>query len=265
MVGLYNDWVVRSMKDIGGDRIRPLGVLVIDNIDQALESAEQMLRWARGIVIPTTLPPAGYSPAHPALDPLWKLLEDANAPACLHLGADWGFMRHSEWGRIPAFARSEESPYFSHEFPGPDPYWGATMHLGNENWLTSMVLGGVFERHPGLRFGVIENGGIWLGPLADRMDAWAEQFSQTSTKTMSLKPSEYLARNVRVTPLYFEKVDEYFERWPHLQDVYCFSSDYPHPEGGKNTKQKFHDRLSVLGDDLVQKYFVSNGALLLPD
>ena len=34
--------------------------------------------------------------------------------------------------------------YESHEFPGPDPYWGATMHLGNENWLTSMIMGGVF-------------------------------------------------------------------------------------------------------------------------
>ena len=154
--------------------------------------------------------------------------------------------------------------YDSHEFPGPDPYWGATEHMGNENWLTSMILGGVFERHPTLRMGVIENGAFWVGPLADRLDLWTGVFPTTSARTMTEKPSAYLARNVRVTPLYFEPVDEYFQRWPHLQDVYSFSSDYPHPEGGKHTAERQYEKLIPLGTELVDKYFTLNGELLLP-
>jgi predicted TIM-barrel fold metal-dependent hydrolase len=265
MVRLYNDWVIRSMKDIPEGRIRPLGVLLLDDLDDAFAEAGRILEWARGIVVPTTNPPGGVSPADRSLDPLWRMLVEANAPITVHLGADWGFMRRTEWGRIPEFARSTDSPYASAEFPGPDPYWGATMHLGNENWLTAMVLGGVFERHPDLRFGVIENGAIWLGPLAERLDTWAEQFAVTAARTMSMKPSEYLARNVRVSPLYFERIDMYFERWPHLHDVYSFATDYPHPEGGKHTARRFEEMLTPLGDDVLQKFFKENGKLLLPD
>jgi hypothetical protein len=112
--------------------------------------------------------------------------------------------------------------------------------------------------------GVIENGAVWAGPLADRLDQWVEQFSVTAARTMSMRPSEYMARNVRLTPLYFEPVEQYFERWPQLQDVFAFSTDYPHPEGGKNTADRFHERLKPLGDEIVQKFFRTNGELLLP-
>jgi hypothetical protein len=59
----------------------------------------------------------------------------------------------------------------------------------------------VFERHPTLRFGAIELGSHWLGPLADNLDMWIERvFARRTKDILSLKPSEYLARNVRVTP-----------------------------------------------------------------
>ena len=44
------------------------------------------------------------------------------------------------------------------------------MHFAPENYVAAMVLGGVFERHPHLRFGVIELSASWIGPLAERLD-----------------------------------------------------------------------------------------------
>lgn len=41
-------------------------------------------------------------------------------------------------------------------------------------------------------------------------------------------------------------------------------TDYPHVEGGKESKRKLYEQLTPLGDDVVGKFFVTNGELLLP-
>jgi hypothetical protein len=82
---------------------------------------------------------------------------------------------------------------------------------------------------------------------------------------LDAKPSEYLNRNVRVTPFYFEKIATYFERFPHLSNIYSFASDYPHPEGGKDVLHRFHQQLAPLGEEVCRKFFHENEAWLLPD
>ena len=79
-----------------------------------------------------------------------------------------------------------------------------------------------------------------------------------------MRPSEYLNRQVRVTPYVYEPVEKYVERWPEVQDTFCYTTDYPHMEGNKWSMQRFYDRLAPLGDEFLEKYFVTNGELLLP-
>jgi predicted TIM-barrel fold metal-dependent hydrolase len=147
-----------------------------------------------------------------------------------------------------------------------EPLSCVTLHYAPDNFLAAMILGGVFERHPTLRFGVIELSATWVGPLAERLDLWAkEMFSPRFSKVLSMRPSEYLARNVRVTPFYFEPVAQYFERYPHLTDVYCYSTDYPHFEGGKESKRLFAEALGGVSPDLRDKFFYRNATLLLPE
>ena len=67
-----------------------------------------------------------------------------------------------------------------------------------------------------------------------------------------------------MTPFYFEAMDQIIERHPHLVDVYVNSSDYPHIEGGKESQRRFYERLAPLGDPILEKFFVTNGELLLP-
>jgi predicted TIM-barrel fold metal-dependent hydrolase len=144
-----------------------------------------------------------------------------------------------------------------------DPYSFATLNIAPAHFLLTMVLGGVFERHPNLRFGAIECGAGWLAPLAENLDLWAER-SPMLRHDLSLTPTEYIARNVRVTPFHFEPVHKYIERYG-MDTCYCFSTDYPHIEGGNRPAIEFAERLISLGDDLVEQFFVSNGRLLLPD
>src|SRR5437764_6066211 len=138
--------------------------------------------------------------------------------------------------------------------------------MAPQAFLSSMVLGGVFERHPTLRFGVIELGAQWVGPMADLMDqrvAVKLPGKPPLSETLPLKPSEYLARNVRVTPFYFEPVGTYIDRYG-LEDLYVFSTDYPHPEGGTHPIADMYESVKHLGDDVIEKVFVTNGDLILP-
>ena len=121
-------------------------------------------------------------------------------------------------------------------------------------------MGGVFERFPALRFGIIEFGAQWIGPLAERMDHHAKLLAKVGA-ALPLKPSEYLVRNVRVTPYWSEPVGLYIERYG-MEELYVFSTDFPHVEGGRDPVGKFLDSLGPLGDSTIDRFFVDNGELL---
>jgi hypothetical protein len=50
-----------------------------------------------------------------------------------------------------------------------------------------------------------------------------------------------------------------------MPEIYCYASDYPHPEGGKNPMGDVSERLKRFGADIMQKVFVENGKWVLPD
>ena len=258
----WNAWAVRTTA-VDPDRLRPVGMLknpgsADDLIDQARDLIGQGLR---GLLINSASPPAGLSPASPALDPFWALLADSDTPVLAHVGTDLGFLASGAWNDAPAFAPKKLALEL-----GFEPYSFATVHLAVEHFLTVMVLGGVFERHPRLRFGAIELGAHWLGPLADNLDMWAEKvFARRLADSLSLKPSDYIARNVRVTPTSIvEPVDAFFTRYPHLADCYCYSTDYPHLEGGAHINVSLAALLAPLGEGVMERYFAGNGRWLLP-
>lgn len=259
----YNEWVVReSQRD--PERIRPVAYVHPGNApEELIEQTRDLIdRGVLAINIPAGDPPGGRSPASPDLDPFWQLLAERNIAVLVHVGGEWRFVKSPEWGRAPAFKPGKVE---SNEL-GSEPFSFATISFAICNFLTAMTLGGVFERHPGLRFGAIEIGAGWFGPLADNLDMWARDvYSVRMAPFISKLPSEYLAANVRVTPFNnFEPVDRYLERYPHLQSSYCWSTDYPHIEGGKDIKRKFLNMLAPMGDDVIQKFFRQNSELLLP-
>lgn len=258
----HNEWAAR-VTTTTSSRARPVGIVMTETIDQMVHDTEQMLAAGiRALMIPANLPPAGTSPADPALDPFWRLAADANVPVTIHLGTEFGFLSSTAWSdNVEVFNPSSKSTL---EFV-IEPLRASTMHFCAENLLTALILGGVFERHPHLRFGVIELGASWVGPLGERLDMWAEQQFQNRLSTvLTMRPSAYLARNVRVTPFHFEPVAYYLKRYPHLADVYCYSSDFPHFEGGKDSVRIFAEELCEASSDLQDKFFFKNPELLLP-
>lgn len=261
IIDAANDWAVRSAEGAGSDRLHTVGLITTESVEGMISQARSLVeRGIKAVWIPSGAAPAGTSPADPALDPMWKLLADANVAALLHIGTDSSFSDPRWSSNVEAFIPFGSSAEFI-----LSPYAGATLHTAAEYFITTMVLGGVFERFPHLRFGAIELGAQWLGPLAQRLDIWADVFPKALQDVLTMKPSQYVARNIRVAPFYFEPVDTFFESHPELETCYCFSSDYPHVEGGKESKRGFAERLERLGPAVMEKFFVSNGEWLLPD
>jgi predicted TIM-barrel fold metal-dependent hydrolase len=259
----YNEWAAACAR--ADDRVRPVFVLHGDTPAELLAVASRSIdAGARAVLLLTGEPPGGRSPAHPDLDPLYELLAAHDVTLTVHLGSEGGFIATSRWREAPAF----DGYKISGEFTG-DPWTRATMHLAAQNMTMTMITGGVFDRHPRLRFGVIELGAHWVGPLAELLDLWADNsqgFSRDGISAADLerRPSDYLRSNVRVTPFVFEPVDVYLDRYD-LADVLCFSTDYPHVEGGRDPLGRFGAALARHGAETVEKFFVTNGLLLLPD
>ena len=253
----YNDFVLDWTK-AGRGRLRPTGLLATGDVDLALAEARRVIdAGVRALLLPTALL-GDKSPADPVWDPLWTMLEEANVPALLHIGGELN-AKLGKW-RPPQLVPKP--------LPGGGellgPYELMACHQSAELFITALVLGGVFERHPGLRLGAIELGAQWVGPLADMLDERVNVFSKRFAGELSLKPSEYLARQFRVTPFFWERVERYIEVYG-LEDCYAFATDFPHPEGGTDPIAKLYDRLAPLGDDVVEKFFVENAKAILPD
>ena len=71
------------------------------------------------------------------------------------------------------------------------------------------------------------------------MESALEAFAKTEERLrqLALRPSEYVRRQIRVTPYPTEPVGWIIEQAG--EEVCLFSSDYPHVEGGRNPIKRF--------------------------
>jgi predicted TIM-barrel fold metal-dependent hydrolase len=249
-VGAYNQWAGARTKK--SDRMRMVGMLLSGEPDMTpatmVKQAEEMIdAGVKAITISSGKAPAGLSPGDEKLGPFYATLAKANVALVFHPPSGLGFRSTNVWESSLVHPRHASV---------------INLHIAEENFLASMVLSGVFERHPELRVGFVETGADWIGPLAERMDRSATQW--IGQRKLSMSPTEYLRRNVRVSVMHDEPIDVWIQRYPALLDVYCYSSDFPHVEGGEWSLKRLYEQLAPLGDTVLEKFFVTNSQLVLP-
>lgn len=253
----YNDFGLDWSGPAGG-RLRPASVLPLHEVDAAIAEAERLIRrGAYGFSVYCGEAPGGVSPADKAWEPLWSMLAEAGTPVLLHSGSESGFL-DKRWSRGTVL---DAGPAMGAE---GGPFTLALSHLGPKVFLSAMLLGGVLERHPNLRVGILEFLASWLGPLAELLDQSVAYYPGMLTSTAPLKPSEYINRQVRITPFYWEPLHRYVERYG-LVDAYTFATDFPHSEGGVDPIGVMYASMAQVGDEAVEKFFLTNGLALCPD
>ena len=137
------------------------------------------------------------------------------------------------------------------------------LHHAAETFVGALVLDGVLQRHPDLRGGVIELGAGWVPALLRRLDLIAQIWkrSEPDLEALTTAPSELISQQMAFTPYPFEDVGAMIRE--SNPDLYLFSSDYPHIEGGRNPLGRFETSLEGMSDDVQNKFYSQNMATLL--
>ncbi len=208
------------------------------------------------IMVPSTA--AGErSPTHPDLFGFWQLLNDRGVPFVLHVGGGGKLLD-------PAF-HNNGMPVTDHLGGGENVRSKDFLAIADSPaiFLGTLIYDGLFDRFPLLRGGCIEQGAGWVVSWMQHLDYGQRAFRRTEEPLRRLEhaPSEYVRRHLKFTPFPGEDV-----AWMMREagsELFMFSTDYPHPEGGKDPLAKFEESIAgASGADRERFYFANLAELL---
>ena len=110
---------------------------------------------------------------------------------------------------------------------------------------------------------MIEEGASWVVSWMHQLDFAQRAFRRTEAPLNELarKPSEYVREHLRFTPFPGEPVGWMIEQAG--EELFMFSTDFPHPEGGRDPQAKFEDAMAGVSGDAKQRFYYQNMADLL--
>jgi predicted TIM-barrel fold metal-dependent hydrolase len=76
-----------------------------------------------------------------------------------------------------------------------------------------------------------------------------------------MQPSDYVRKHLKFTPYPGEPVGWMIEQAG--DELFMFSTDYPHPEGGRDPLAKFEAAMPDVSDAAQQRFYYQNMADLL--
>ena len=238
-------------------RLKPVGFLPLQDPARAEALADEAIAAGVAALWVSSEAPGDFSPAHVDLDGVWSRLAEAGVPFVLHVGGGALLPRefHNNGRPRPTDWLGGGENLRGKDFP--------VLHHSPERFLACLALDGVFERHPRLRGAVVELGANWVPGMLRNLDHAHRAFqrSEPDLAALPMRPSEYIRRQVRFTPFVNEDT-----RWLIEQcgpELFLFSTDYPHPEGGQRPFEVFGAAVEGFDDAARERFFWRNGAELL--
>jgi len=213
---------------------------------------EALAMGAAALLVASGCPP-GHSPSHVGLDPVWARAQEARIPVVFHVGGTGDLIDRN---------------YFRNGLPVPPDFHGGEENFRSVDYmgipgppaqtLATLIFDGVLERFPDLRIGVIEQGAIWVPSWLRQMESAFEAFARHEERlqALSLRPTEYVRRQVRFTPYPTEDVGWIIEQAG--PEVCLFSSDYPHVEGGRRPIERFEASLADASAEIRRRFYCDN-------
>ena len=245
----------RHMVDFCKADRRLIGVAAIplDVPELALAELDWVLEQGLGAVWVPHRAPLERSPGHVDFEPFWARLAEARVPFVLHVGG-------APLQVTPAWANNGRAPVKDWLGGGENVRTkdAALLHQVPETFISMMVLDGVLDRHPGLRGAVVELGAGWVPEMIRRLDWVARVWGRTDAniQAQSRRPSEQIQAQLAFTPVPVEDLGMMLDQTN--PDLYLFSSDYPHIEGGRDPIGKFEGFLADRDETVKAKFYTDN-------
>jgi predicted TIM-barrel fold metal-dependent hydrolase len=257
----HNRWLADFVGE-SPERRAGIGQIFLNDIDDAIAD----VRWIHdhglrgGALIPNIPPDVKWVMPlhHPDYDPLWAVCQELGVPVSTHGGTG-----SPEYARIPSSAvlMIAEVPFYS------------------LRPLHQLLLGGVFERFPDLRFVITEAGCAWVPQMLKHLDrilggirskGAVGELRFSADMVLPLSASEYFARNVWVG-VSQPGPDDAAVALAMSHGHFMWGSDYPHDEGTgpytrEHLRQLFHstppsDLHAFLGGNAAELYGFDLAAL----
>jgi hypothetical protein len=213
----WNRWCETVVAE-GGGRLHPVAHLSLR--DQGWLERQLARLAAQGVRLAMIAPAAvdGRRLSHPDLDRAWSAFEHHGISPVFHV-ADQPKVFDEAWyderGDLGVFAVD-----------------AALLYVPAALACTDLILGGVFERHPGLRLGIVELSAVWVPLFLMMLDGGSEFTARLQGEPipLPLRPSDYFRRQVRVSSFAYE-LPANLARQLGGADLLMACSDYPHSEG----------------------------------
>ncbi len=234
-------------------RLLPTCYVPLAHAQRAAAMADEALDMGAAALLVASGCPRDYSPSHRDLDAVWARAQDADIPVVFHVGGTGQLI---------------DPRYFINGLPVPPDFHGGEENFRSVDYmgipgppsqtLATMIFDGVLERHPDLKIGVIEQGAIWLPSWMRQMESAFDAFErhEERIRQLSMRPSDYVRRQIRVTPYPTEDVGWIIEQAG--VEICLFSSDYPHVEGGRRPIERFEASLGDAAESVRERFYVSN-------
>lgn len=235
------------------DRLMGVAAIPLENPELALEEVKFALDGGlQAMWVPHRL--AGdRSPTHVDYNPIWALLQEAEVPVVFHVGGN----------------PLQLPPAWSNTGRGVTRDWmgggenvrardAAVLHQGIETFVSMFVLDGVLEEFPRLKLASVELGAGWVPETLVRLDQIHKAYSKVDDrlKGFTRRPSEQIREQMAFTPFVFEDVGRLIDH--SNDDLYLFSSDYPHTEGGRDPIARFESCMHNVSRESNDKFNSQN-------
>lgn len=234
-------------------RLLPVAYIPLQDFDLATSCATEAINaGAASLLIPNRMP-KDHAHSHIAFDSIWARAQEAGIPIVMHVATPDLVM--------PPQHRNNGLP-LEPDFHGGGENFRSVSYMSISSppiqALSTLIFDGVFDRFPALKMGVIELGAAWLPSFMRQLEAAFDAFAphEKRLQSLRLRPSEYIHRQIRVTPFPTEPTGWIIE---NTGDEICmFSSDFPHVEGGRNPLRRFDNEVQGFSDVVKDKFFRQN-------
>jgi predicted TIM-barrel fold metal-dependent hydrolase len=220
----YNRWIAEYCAS-APDRLLGCGQTALRTIEEGIEDLKAIRALGlRGVMLPGN--PAVSDYHDPVYDPFWEAAIEVGLPLSFHILTSRG---DATWTRGPAMNGF------------------LAIIRGCQDIIGTLILGGVFERHPALKVVCVEADAGWAPHYMYRMDHAYKRhrYWLPAGQKLSKLPSEYFRENVYTTfqddYVAFQTAD--MVNWRRL----LWASDFPHSDSTwPNSQQVLAEQAAAL-------------------